>query len=88
MFYFLQAIHSVFLPPGAGSRQGVPSYPHPRRRPRPRGDSLIPPHKIIKNTSVNTPASQLYNMGVDRPESEDLSGILRLYMYYLDNLKH
>ncbi len=36
--------------------------------------------------SPNTTA-QLYNMGVDRPESEDLSGILRLYKYYLDNLK-
>ena len=36
--------------------------------------------------SPNT-MEQLVKMGVNRPESEDMMGLLNLYKYYLDNLK-
>ena len=34
-----------------------------------------------------TQLEMLVNMGIDRPESEELMGLINLYRYYMDNLK-
>ena len=43
----------------------------------------------IVNYNMVSPAQleQLVNMGVNRPESEDLMNKIHLYKYYMDNLR-